>query len=197
VRLKLIDPMWLPTYAAQVYQQVRSNEEWARLFENAAVLVPVPGSSTGPQAPTRREPLDAHRTVSPLWAAERLACALRGIGLGASVWHGLRRVSAVRKSATALNAERPTVRQHYDSFAVTTSPPGPAIPQRFVLVDDVITKGRTIFAAALRLHDAFPNADIRAFALVRTMGFVQDVRHTLEPCNGVLRWAAGDVHREP
>ena len=42
-----------------------------------------------------------------------------------------------------------------------------------------------------------PIPDIRAFALVRTMGFLPDIRHTLKPCQGVVRWAGGDVHREP
>jgi adenine/guanine phosphoribosyltransferase-like PRPP-binding protein len=68
---------------------------------------------------------------------------------------------------------------------------------RIVMVDDVITKGRTLLAAAIRLYEAFPNADIRAFALVRTMGFVPDVRQPLDPCLGVVRWAAGDARREP
>jgi pyrimidine operon attenuation protein/uracil phosphoribosyltransferase len=70
-------------------------------------------------------------------------------------------------------------------------------PERIVLVDDVITKGRTILAAAARLHDAFPNADIRAFALVRTMGFLPDVVHLTEPCQGFVRWAGGDARRDP
>jgi hypothetical protein len=188
--------MWLPAYAAEVHQQVLRSEGWARLFDEAAVLVPVPGSSKARQAPLGPKPLHT-RAGSPPWAAERLACALRGIGLGAAVWDGLRRVLPVRKSATALNAERPTVRQHYDSFAVTREPPNSPRPERIVLVDDVVTKGRTIFAAALRLHEAFPNADIRAFALVRTMGFLPDIRHTLAPCQGVVRWAGADVHREP
>jgi len=188
--------MWLPTYAAEVHRQVLRNEGWARLFGKTTVLVPVPGSSISPEAPPRHEP--PHVRVAPTpWIAERLGCVLQGIGLGGSVWTGLRRVLPVRKSATALNADRPTVRQHYDSFAITTELPHPRLAERLVLVDDVITKGRTIFAAALRLHEAFPNADIRAFALVRTMGFVADITRTLDPCQGVISWVRGDVHREP
>jgi hypothetical protein len=66
-----------------------------------------------------------------------------------------------------------------------------------VLIDDVITKGRTILAVAARLHEAFPNADIRAFALVRTMGLLPDVARFLDPCQGVVRWAGGDAWRDP
>jgi hypothetical protein len=180
--LKLVDPAWLPAYAAQVQQQAIRNTQWTRLFERSAVLVPVPGSSVPP---------------GPLWAAEQLAFALRGIGLAGSVWTGVNRVHAVRKSATALNLERPTVKQHYDSFAIATERPNSPRPQRIILIDDVITKGRTLFAAALRLHEALPAADIRAFALVRTMGFISNITHSLDPCHGVIRWAAGDVYREP
>jgi len=86
------------------------------------------------------------------------------------------------------------VRQHYESFGVTYSG---TPPSRFLLIDDVVTRGRTTFAAALRLHEALPNADIRAFALVRTMGLLPDVTHFFEPCQGVIHWAAGDARREP
>jgi orotate phosphoribosyltransferase-like protein len=129
-----------------------------------------------------------------MWAAERLALALHGVRLGASVWPGLQRRFPVRKSATALNADRPTFQQHCDSFSV---PHRSGAPRRIVLVDDVITKGRTIFAAAAKLQEALPNADIRAFALVRTMGFLPHVTQFLEPCQGVVRWAGGDARREP
>jgi pyrimidine operon attenuation protein/uracil phosphoribosyltransferase len=126
-----------------------------------------------------------------------LALALRSIGVAGSVWTGVSRVHAVRKSATALNVDRPSVKQHYDSFAITTECQNSAGPQRIILVDDVITKGRTLYAAALRLHEALPGADIRAFALVRTMGFLSNITHSLDPCHGVIRWAAGEVYREP
>jgi adenine/guanine phosphoribosyltransferase-like PRPP-binding protein len=68
---------------------------------------------------------------------------------------------------------------------------------RIVLIDDVITKGRTLLAAAARLQAELPHADIRAFALIRTLGFVQHMERVLEPCHGVVRWAGGDARREP
>jgi len=144
------------------------------------VLVPVPGSAPSAGAP---------------WAAERLAIALTGVGLAGAVLVCLQRRFAVRKSATAFSGERPTVREHYDSFVATDR--SPHQPRRILLVDDVVTKGRTLLAAAARLHEAFPDADVRAFALVRTMGFLPQLDHLLEPCEGVIRWAGGDARREP
>lgn len=174
------DGAWLAAYAGLVRQEVTRQETLSDLFDRKTCLVPVPGSSPSPAG---------------VWAAERLARALCGVGLGASVWLGLRRHHAVRKSATASSADRPTVGQHMNSLSVMcrTEP----LPERVILIDDVITRGRTILAAAARLHEALPHADIRAFALVRTMSFVAQLTHFFEPCQGVVRWAGGDARREP
>ena len=174
------DSAWLTTYAGLVREEVTRRETLAGLFDRETYLVPMPGSSA------------SHTGV---WAAERLATALYGVGLGKAVWPCLRRRYAVRKSATALSGDRPSVGQHVESLSVAMTLAGP--PQRLVLIDDVITRGRTILAAAARLHEALPNADIRAFALVRTMGFLSHVAHFVEPCQGVVRWAGGDARREP
>ena len=182
MRLKSADAAWLPIYARGVREQAIQHPVLSNLFAKDSFLVPVPGS-----APAGRS----------AWAAQYLALALHGVGLGGSVWAGIERRFSVRKSATALSAQRPTVRQHYESFAVSRQSTPPEPPARLVIVDDVITKGRTIMAAAIRLHEAFPNADIRAFALVRTMGFVSKVGDALDPCQGVVRWAGGDARREP
>ena len=184
-RLKSGDPAWLPYYAGVVHEQATRHGMSSTLFAKETVLVPVPGS-----APPGRG----------VWAAQRLALALQGVGLGGSVWPTLERRFPVRKSATALNADRPTVHQHYESFSVTgqwSVAALPSPPTRMILIDDVITKGRTILAAAVRLHEAFPNADIRAFALVRTMGLVPDVSQSLSPCHGIVWWAGRDSRREP
>jgi predicted amidophosphoribosyltransferase len=110
------------------------------------------------------------------------------------VWTALQRRYTVIKSATAAPAERPSVQVHYDSFASTL----PVLPnRRFLLIDDVITKGRTLLAAAARLRSVSAHVDIGAFALIRTAGFADHIEHTAEPCHGVIRWAGGDARREP
>ena len=71
---------------------------------------------------------------------------------------------AIRKSAFCKAGERPTPREHYDTMKVKAliDPPEKIIP-----VDDVITKGPTFAGAAVRLMQAFSDAEVRAFAMAR------------------------------
>lgn len=179
-RVKESDARWLPRYAGQVAELCARERPFQRLFARDAWLVPVPGCVP---------------TCSRSTAAGQLALALHELGLARDVWPGIARRIAVTRSATALPGARPTVRQHYESFAVCAAPASPV--HRIVLVDDVITKGRTLLAAAARLRREFTHTDIRAFALVRTLGFLTQLDRLLEPCQGLVYWAGGDARREP
>jgi hypothetical protein len=178
--LKAGDASFMLKYALRVRQQAKDSPPLAGFFGTTDVLVPVPGN--------------APYVAGAVWAAEDLAAALVHEGLGGISWSGLRRVRAVRKSATAARGERPSVSLHYESFLIERPP---VTPERIVLIDDVVTKGRTLLAAAARVHEAFPTAQIRAFALVRTMGMIPGVRQLLEPCKGEIRWRFGDAYRSP
>jgi hypothetical protein len=178
--LKAGDAGFMLKYALRVRQQATDSSLLAGFFCTTDILVPVPGS--------------AQSVAGRSWAAKHLAIALVNEGLGGAAWPGLRRIRAVRKSATAPPGERPTVNLHYESFFIER----PSIsPERIVLIDDVVTKGRTLLAAATRVHEAFPSAQIRAFALVRTMGLIAGVQQLLDPCKGEIRWKAGDACRTP
>jgi len=179
-RVKTSDPRWLPRYAVQVLELCARESSFRELFARDAWLVPVPGCT-----PAAVESAVAHR----------LAVALHALGLAHEVWPGITRRVAVTRSATAVVGNRPSVRQHYESFSLALAPRLP--PRRIVLVDDVITKGRTLLAAAARLRGQFPHADIRAFAMVRTMGFLHRAERLLEPCVGFVHWGNGDARREP
>lgn len=152
----------------------------AGFFEPADVLVPVPSSA----------PSDASDSVAGLLAAQ-----LVRYGLGSLVWCALERVVAVPKSASAPHGSRPSVIEHFESLSVVTS----EVPRfrRLTLVDDVVTKGRTLLAAAMRLHAAHPLVTIRGFALLRTMGLRNDIERLRDPCIGVIRLQRDDARREP
>jgi predicted amidophosphoribosyltransferase len=185
--LKQADPHFLAEYARRVRCEVNQGSIALRgFFDCKDVLVPVPGST--------------HEETEQEWVATHLALALINEGLGREVCPVLRRIGAVRKSAFAPAGARPSVDQHYESFAIkgsSTCRPGNMIPGRIMLIDDVVTKGRTLYAAAARLRESFPDTPIRAFALVRTSGLVGGVERLLEPCRGQIRFQCHDVHRHP
>lgn len=181
-RLKAGDARFLLKYAARVRQQAKEYSPFIAFFDPNDVLVPVPGS----------EPRNSEDSS----VTERLAAALVREGLGRCAWGGLQRIHAVRKSSTAAGGKRPTVAKHYASFAIEHAGV-PGASGQIVLIDDVVTKGRTLLAAATRLQEAFPFARIRAFALLRTMGLVPGVGQLLDPCVGEIRWKAGDAYRNP
>jgi len=178
--LKAGDAGFMLKYALRVRQQATDSPLLADFFGATDILVPVPGS--------------APSVAGGSWVARQLAIALINEGLGGAEWSGLRRVRAVHKSATAAPGERPTVKLHYESFCIERAA---TPPEGIVLIDDVVTKGRTLLAAASRVHEAFPGAQVRAFALVRTMGLVSCVEQLLDPCKGEIRWKAGDAYRSP
>jgi hypothetical protein len=66
-----------------------------------------------------------------------------------------------------------------------------------VLVDDFITLGRTLLAAAAVLHNTLPSAHVRGFAFVRTEGLRPDIRALTDPIVGVIRYSGGDAFRSP
>ncbi|HEY2678037.1 MAG TPA: hypothetical protein VGI65_13790 [Steroidobacteraceae bacterium] len=177
--LKSGDEQFLLKYAVRVHQQATQSTQLAGFFGAADVLVPVPGCST--QSCGR-------------WVAAGLADALVREGLGAISWRGLHRIRAVQKSATAGVAARPSVRLHYESFSMERAPREMG---SVMLIDDVITKGRTILAAAARVREILPGARIRAFALVRTMGLIPTISRLVNPCIGEILWVRGDATRIP
>ena len=179
--LKEADARFMEKYALRVHQQVGSAASTLRgFFSTSDILVPIPGC--------------APESTGRPWVAAQLANALVNQGLGCISWPGLRRMHAVRKSACSLAGSRPSIERHYESFSVVA----PLwTPDSLVLVDDIVTKGRTLMAAAARLKHRFPEARIRAFALVRTMGQVDGIEALLRPCRGEIRFRADEAFRNP
>lgn len=131
-----------------------------------------------------------------LWPAGRICETLVRAGLGREVQPIVTRVHAIRKSARSAAANRPSVREHIESMGITGRPTGTA-PARITLVDDVITKGATMLAAASHIAGACPGSTISAFALVRTMGLIPDVDQILDPVVGTITLVGTGSHRNP
>jgi len=128
-----------------------------------------------------------------LWPARRIADALLAHGLGVEVLPVVRRASPVPKSSHAIPGERVSVAQHIESLSLE---PWLAAPARITIIDDVVTKGRMLMATATVLRQAFPATDLRAFALIRTMGLQPDVERIFAPCVGAIVWSPwGDALR--
>ncbi len=179
-RLKAADVDWLPRYVTRVRQLQRETGIYAGLFGEDVILVPVPGCRS-------------ESSASP-WVADQLATVMQEAGLGGSVWRGLQRVVTIPKSASAPVWQRPFVHQHYTSTNVATDLPDAG---KFVIVDDVISKGRTLLGVAQRLREALPRSQVQAFALLRTMSLVADIGQLVAPCRGEIRWHAFDALRDP
>jgi hypothetical protein len=141
------------------------------------VLVPTPGSGLAMK--------------DSIWCARSLCDAMVTAGLGSQAVTLVERAKAIRKSAYCKAGERPTPREHYDSMKVKAliDP-----PEKILLVDDVITKGATFAGAAARLIEAFPDAEIRAFAMARTE---PQMKQVIEPRIGLIScWTdGGSVNR--
>ncbi len=163
--------------------QEEATDELRELLAPDVVLVPAPKSAPFPP-----------RAVNPLWVPKRICEALVAAGFGGSVLPCLRRATAVQKSAFAAPGGRPTIRTHVDSMAVKA----PLVaPERIVVVDDFITLGSTVLAATSILRDAFPEADVKAFALVRTRGLIDDIPRIVHPVCGRVTSAGRRGWREP
>lgn len=171
---------WLKSYSLRVSLELEQNQLFGGFLTPGCVLIPVPDS--GPSG------------CSPRWIARRISSTLHELGLGREIWEGLQRIWPVARSSDAWRGERPTVEQHYQSLGVVARP---TALSDIVLVDDVVTKGRTLMAAALRVREVFPDATIRGFALIRTMGLVMDVNRLFDPCVGRILWDGRDATREP
>jgi hypothetical protein len=142
-------------------------------------------------------PLPPHQpqlTLGLPTAAQALAHELHRGGVGTVVWPTLYRRTAIAKSAWSRPSSRPDFQQHVQSLRLASL----TLPaQRLLLIDDVVTRGRTLLSAAATLHRAFPRAHIQALALIRTEGVSSDIDAIAAPVNGVIRYVVGDAFRSP
>ncbi len=148
-------------------------------------LVPCPPSA----------PSDTSVQTASSSAPQRICRALVRNALCAELLPCLERTEAVRKSAFAAPGERLSVERHLETMRISELP---VRPKRVTIVDDVVTKGTTLLAAAALLRRVLPDADIAAFALLRTIPVGARIERVVDPVVGriiMTRW--GDARREP
>lgn len=151
-----------------IAQGIKNNLEklpFADFFKKNPTLIPIPNSSL--------------TKTNTLWVPQRLATALVNNGLGEKVSLCLKRTKPLRKSHTSAN--RPKAHEHYDTMAVQKEL---SEPDEILLIDDFMTRGTTFMGAANRLIDAFPNANIHAFAGIKTISNPENFKKIYDPCIG-------------
>lgn len=131
---------------------------------------------------------------SALWPGRAICEALVERGLGKEVLECLQRTESVPKSAYAEKGGRPTAERHLETMRVER---GLFAPKRLTVVDDIVTIGRTMLAVASHLRAAFPDADVRAFALIHTYGQAREIERIDAPYVGALKRNGGWIGHEP
>jgi pyrimidine operon attenuation protein/uracil phosphoribosyltransferase len=157
----------------------REEYPFGKILSQTTILVPVPRSS----------PLQ----TGALWPAQRIAEELVRFGFGSSVVPFVVRRTPVTKSSTAGPGNRPSPEAHYTSMSVAGQP---LLVESITLVDDVVSRGRTAFAAAARLRDVYPRVPISLFAVARTRSNATSLDSYVQPFVGRIRYINGDTNRD-
>lgn len=186
IKINLVNPQNHTPQIGSIFDMLRTDTCTAlREFLNPKVtLVPVPKSSLI-QADT-------------LWPSKIIADELFNKGFGKTVSTYLTRTLPIHKSSNSYSADtRPSVQDQLNTLDVYRDLLD--FPDEITLIDDVITAGRTSYACALKLVEAFPNVTIRVFAMVRTISFEPDVSKVVNPQVGTIEFfpESGKTLRKP
>ena len=159
------------SFSTRLSQRIKE-ADLSEYFSNSA-LVPVPRST----------PL-VEGAVFPA----RIICeTLVSNGLGESVADCLKRKYAIPKSSGQFRADtRNTVQAHQDSLKVT---PILITEPTIILVDDILTLGRTSMASTLELQKVYPDKDIKIFCAIRTRSW-KDLENIIDVNKGRMHLAA-------
>ena len=149
----------------------------------------------GPEVTFVPLPRSSPRRAGFLWPAERICLCLLAEGLGRTILRCLERTQPVQQASRAATGQRPDPPDHYASITVRASL-SRVHPRRITLVDDVITRGASFVGMVPRMQEAFPDASVRCFALVRTIS-TGDVDAIFAPTVGTVTYRDGLLMRQP
>lgn len=149
---------FLDTYFKDRLSAENRNELSAFIPPNAT-LIPLPKSA----------PL----VEKALWPGKDICEFLIKNGFGKSYFPIIKRIRSVPKAAFQDNSvDRPSVQTHYDSILLEPNPLFKQTIQEIVLVDDVVTQGRTSYACYLKIKEQF-DVSVKLFSLIRTDSFAK------------------------
>jgi len=169
----LDQPPILPSeWIARTVKQYMPSLPFAAFLTSNSILVPVPSSSLMKE--------------DTLWVPDRIAKALVAKGVRKEVVACLSREIAVPKSATSDAPDRPKPLRHFETIAIQERISQP--PDEILLVDDIVTRGATMWGAANRLAEAYPEALIRGFAAVRTISNPYEFEELYRPVKGTIEF---------
>ena len=170
-------------FIAQSIKNELTNFPFKDFFGSHIYLVPVPGSSLMKEG--------------TLWVPKNLVDVFSKQGLG-KPFICLERMETVKKSAFSEPKDRPKASDHFRTIKIKSDLKRIEDIKEIILVDDIVTRGSTLLGAASRLHEAFPNAHIRAFAVIRTMSNPNEFNKIQDPCTGTITLLPnGETHRDP
>lgn len=153
-------------------------EDW---FGPGVTLVPVPRSS----------PL----VTGGLWPSDRICTHLVRHQLTRDSLPLLARTKPVMKAAYASPGSRPSVSDHRNSIRIDLDL---GVGEHILVVDDIVTRGDTLFACVMMLQGAYPDVEVRGFVLVRTMGLIPEIEDIIDPVAGTITETPdGRVERDP
>lgn len=157
------------------------------------VLVPAPRSAPFPprdlEVPLRGTERDF------LWVPRRICEEMVRQGLGGATHELLVRERRVARASAVSAALRPLPQEHLDSLSCR---PLLHAGGRLLVVDDVVTRGATLLACVSLLAERFPEAEVAAFALVRSVSDPRDFTGMRVPVAGTISLRPqGDTLRRP
>ncbi|MCS7137883.1 MAG: hypothetical protein NZ941_05895 [Candidatus Caldarchaeum sp.] len=158
-----------------------SNLPFRQFFSRETALVPVPPSGLLKEG--------------SLWVPLEICKALENRGLGKTL-KMLYRKEPIPRSSFAEPKDRPLPSVHYKSLRYQTF----FIDiRKILLVDDVVTRGHALLGSAWRVKEAYPNADIYGFAIIRTISNPDEFKSLYAPVLGTITYRRnyGDALRRP
>lgn len=168
-------------FAARRLSQVVGEHDFLKpYFAPSVILMPAPKSTL--------------LLEGALWPPDRICTSLLYEKLGGGVLRCIERKVSVRKSAVAHKGERPSPEEHYHSIRIKHR--SLLSPKEITVVDDVITRGSTFIAIDAILREAFPDATIRYFAMIRTESN-GDITSMLDPVEGTVTFIGNKLIRRP